>query len=89
MGEGTLEVDNRIPLNRRNPFQSYLIQSMFNKEQVPKTEKEWSAFGETVSKIIDNPKNEKIRELIMEQKYQEALVVLNEILGREEGRKAA
>ena len=78
MNEGTtIEIPQRLPIDKRNPFQVTLMKMMLGEDKTPESKIEWAdKYGKIVSDIIDDSSNGKIRSLIMEEKYKEAAVIV-------------
>lgn len=81
--EGELPPNNdvdRIPLEKRAPFQRVIAQLARGKQPADVSKDEWRAqnlawFDEhrdAMTRIIDNPANTEIRDLAMEGNYEEA-----------------
>jgi hypothetical protein len=67
-------IPEKLPLRERNEFQRALMENMIGEKPSVDNAISWAdMYGKQVSDIIDNNSNEKIRSLIMEHKYLEAV----------------
>ena len=91
MKEEVVENLDKIPLKERQAFQVFLIQSMLNERSSYESDEKWNEegmgwikkYGKMVSNIIDNVKNEEIRNLIIRGEYEKASVLVKEKLNIE------
>jgi hypothetical protein len=80
---------NKIPTRERCDFQAALMDMMIPIKST-QAELEWcDKYVDTVSELIDDPKNSEIRELIMNNQHAEASVLVRDILENSENKMAA
>jgi hypothetical protein len=81
---------DRIPLKERNAFQGFLATSMIGKDASIEDKIAWAdKYGKVVSDIIDNTKNEEIRNYIFRGDHGTASRLVIEMLNREKVPAAA
>ena len=72
----------RVSTGPRNTLQFILMEKMGIKRGDHEAQLEWSSkYAKLVSEIIDNPENQKIREFINNEKFDDAALVLLDIIG--------
>jgi len=82
------EVIDRIPNKERTTFQRLLMRVMLGEKLAHNESGEWrkeeerwvNVYARSVSDIIDNVENQELRKLIMEEKYNEAVVIVVNML---------
>jgi hypothetical protein len=80
MNESEKKID-RMPIEKRNPFQVFLMSEMGVKHGDVLSEEIWAnKYGRKISEIIDNPYNMDIRNDIMNDKFKDASDKIHKLL---------